>query len=163
MRLSRRQTGRVLDQQPAVSVAGIADAPPVLRIGLLVLTAALAVASVAAAGRARPRDPRTLTALITEWSVVPSDGVVSAGAVRIRVRNVGLEPHELVLVRTGRFADALPIADDRARVRTIGPTLVVAPGKTASALFPVRPGSYVLLDNLPWHYWHGAWAAFAAR
>ena len=65
---------------------------------------------------------------------------MSAGAVRIRVRNVGLEPHELVLVRTGRFADALPIADDRARVRAIGPTLVVAPGQTASALFPVRAG-----------------------
>ena len=143
--------------------AEIADAPTVLRIGLLVLTVALAVVSVAAAGRSHPRDPSTLTALVSEWSVVPSDGVVSAGAIRIRVRNVGLEPHELVLVRTGRFADALPIADDRARVRPIGPTLAVAPGQTASALFPVRPGSYVLLDNLPWHYWHGAWAAFAAR
>jgi hypothetical protein len=152
-----------LDQQVAVTGRGIADAPRVLRIALLVLTAALAVASVAAAGRARPRDPSSLTALVTEWSVVPSSGLVSAGAIRIRVRNVGLEPHQLVLVRTTRFADALPIADDRAEARTIGPALVVAPGKSASALFPVRPGSYVLLDNLPWHYWHGAWAAFAVR
>ena len=134
-----------------------------LRLALLVLTSALALVSVASAGPSRPRDPSTLTALVAEWSVVPSAGVVSAGAVRIRVRNVGLEPHELVLVRTGRFADALPLADDRARVRAIGPTLVVAPGQTASALFSVKPGSYVLLDNLPWHYWHGTWAAFAAR
>jgi hypothetical protein len=135
----------------------------VLRIGLLVLTVALATSSIAAAGGSRPRDASTLTALVAEWSVVPSDGVVAAGMVRIRVRNVGLEPHQLVLVRTARFAGVLPLAGDRAQVRTIGPTLVVVPGQTASALFRVRPGSYVLLDNLPWHYWHGAWAAFSAR
>jgi hypothetical protein len=135
----------------------------VLRIGLLVMTAALAVSAVATAGPSHPRDPSTLRALVSEWSVVPSDGVVSAGAVRIRVRNVGLEPHELVLARTARFADSLPLADDHAQVRPIGPTLVVAPGQTVSAVFHVRPGSYVLLDNLPWHYWRGAWVAFTAR
>jgi hypothetical protein len=139
------------------------DAPRVLRLGLIVLTAALAVSSVAAAAPSRPRDPSTLTALVAEWSVVPSDGVISAGAVRIRVRNVGLEPHQLMLVRTSRFAGALPIVGDHAQVRAIGAALVVAPGQTASAVFTVRPGSYELVDNLPWHYWHGAWAAFAAR
>jgi hypothetical protein len=128
------------------------------------MAAALAVSAVAAAaGPSRPRDPSTLRALVSEWSVVPSDGVVSAGAVRIRVRNVGLEPHELVLARTARFADSLPLADDRAQFRPIGPTLVVGPGQTAAAVFSVRPGSYVLLDNLPWHYWRGAWVAFTAR
>jgi len=57
----------------------------------------------------------------------------------------------------------LPLADDHAQVVTVGPSLVVGPGQTTSAVFTVRPGSYVLLDNLPWHYWRGAWAAFTAR
>jgi hypothetical protein len=160
---SRSRGLQVLDQQVAVTKPDIRDAPDVVRIGLLVMTAALAVSAVATAGPSRPRDPSTLGALVSEWSVVPSGGVVSAGAVRIRVRNVGLDSHELVLVRTARFADSLPLADDHAQVRAIGPTLVVAPGQTASAVFHVRPGSYVLLDNLPWHYWRGAWVAFTAR
>jgi len=134
-----------------------------LRIGLLVVTAALTVSAVAAARPARPHDPRALTALVAEWSVVPSDGVVAAGAVRIRVRNVGEAPHELVLTRTSRFGDSLPLTSDRAQVRTVGPSLVVGPGQTAAAVFRLTPGTYVLLDNLPWHYWRGAWAAFAVR
>jgi hypothetical protein len=160
---SRSDGSQVLDQQVAPANPGIADGEDVLRFGLLVVTGALAVSAVAAAGPSRPRDPSTLKVLVSEWSVVPSGGVVSAGAVRIRVRNVGLDSHELVLTRTARFADSLPLADDHAQVRALGPTLVVAPGQTVSAVFRVRPGSYVLLDNLPWHYWRGAWVAFTAR
>jgi hypothetical protein len=135
----------------------------VLRTALLVVVGALACSAVAPAEPGRPTAPSTLTALVAEWNVVPSEGVVSAGVVRIRVRNLGAEPHELVLTPTGRFADSLPLAGDRARIRPLGPTLVVAPGQTASAVFRIRPGSYVLLDNLPWHYWQGTWAAFRAR
>jgi hypothetical protein len=139
------------------------DDPKMLRTALLVVVAALASTAVALAAPGRPKDPSTLTALVAEWSVVPSEGVVSAGVVRIRVRNLGLEAHELVLTPTARFADLLPLAGERARIRPIGPTMVVAPGQTTSAVFRIRPGSYVLLDNLPWHYWQGAWAAFRAR
>jgi|SRR4051812_33198416 uncharacterized cupredoxin-like copper-binding protein len=136
----------------------------VLRVAPLVIVAALAVTAVATAGPARSSGkPSTLTALVAEWSIVPSNGVVSAGAVRIRVRNVGEEPHELVLTRTARFAATLPLAGERAQIATVGPVIVVAPGQTVSAVFHLRRGSYVLLDNLPWHYWRGAWAAFAAR
>jgi|SRR3954447_13300125 hypothetical protein len=134
-----------------------------LRIAPLVMLVALAASAVAAAGPARSANASTLTALVAEWSVVPSNGVVSTGAVRIRVRNVGEESHELVLTRTAHFAAALPLAGERAQITTVGPSIVVAPGQTASAVYHLRRGSYVLLDNLPWHYWRGAWAAFAAR
>src|SRR3954447_16457835 len=138
----------------------------VLRIAplvTLVALVALPASAVAAAGPARSANASTLTALVAEWSIVPSNGVVSAGTVRIRVRNVGEEPHELVLTRTAQFAAALPLAGERAQVTTVGPSIVVAPGQIASAVYHLRRGSYVLLDNLPWHYWRGAWAAFAAR
>jgi|tagenome__1003787_1003787.scaffolds.fasta_scaffold20407865_2 hypothetical protein len=136
----------------------------VLRIAPLVMLTVLALSAVAAAGPARSSgNAGTLTALVAEWSIVPSNGVVSAGAVRIRVRNVGEQPHELVLTRTARFAATLPLVGERAQITAVGPPIVVAPGQTASAVFHLRRGSYVLLDNLPWHYWRGAWAAFAAR
>jgi uncharacterized cupredoxin-like copper-binding protein len=136
------------------------------RFVVLLAVLALAVSMAAAAGGSSatvPRDPKLLTALVAEWSIVPSDGIVAAGLVRIRVRNVGLEPHELILTRTARFAGSLPLDGERARARTVGPTLSVAPGQTTSGVFRVQPGSYVLLDNLPWHYWEGTWAAFSAR
>jgi len=133
-----------------------------LRSALVVLAALLA-ASSAAASRPAQRDPSSMTAFVAEWSVVPSEGIVAAGVVRIRVRNVGLEPHELVLTRTARFSASLPLDGDHATVTPIGTPVLVAPGQTRTATFRVTSGSYVLLDNLPWHYWQGAWAAFAVR
>jgi hypothetical protein len=133
---------------------------------VLVIAAIALVLSTAASAResgSRQRDPRTMTALVAEWSVVPSEGVVAAGFVRIRIRNAGLEPHELVLTRTNRFGDSLPLDGDRATARTVGPTVRVEPGQTVTAGFRIARGSYVLLDNLPWHYWQGTWAAFTAR
>jgi uncharacterized cupredoxin-like copper-binding protein len=133
-----------------------------LRIAAI-LAAALVVASSAAASRPAHRDPSAMTALVAEWSVVPSEGVVAAGPVRIRVRNVGLEPHELVLTRTARFSQSLKLDGDRAIASPVGEPVLVQPGQTRTVTFHVRAGSYVLLDNLPWHYWQGAWAAFAVR
>jgi hypothetical protein len=130
------------------------------------MTALALVVSTAASARgssAQQRDPRAMTALVAEWSVVPSEGVVAAGFVRIRVRNAGLEPHELVLTRTSRFGEPLTLDGDHAQARAVGPTVRVEPGQTVTAGFRLARGSYVLLDNLPWHYWQGTWAAFSAR
>jgi hypothetical protein len=133
---------------------------------VLVIAALALVVSTAAWARessSQQRDPRVMTALVAEWSVVPSEGTVAAGFVRIRVRNAGLEPHELVLTRTRRFGESLPLDGDHAQARRVGPTVRVEPGQTVTAGFRLARGSYVLLDNLPWHYWQGTWAAFSAR
>src|SRR5690349_2538595 len=133
-----------------------------LRIVAL-LAASLVVVSSAAAARPAHRDPSTMTALVAEWSVVPSEGVLAAGTVTIRLRNVGIEQHELVLTRTARFSQKLPLADDHAVATPIGEPTLLAPGQTRTVTLHVGRGSYVLLDNLPWHYWQGAWAAFSVR
>ena len=136
-----------------------------LRPVLTIVALALVVASAASArgSASEQRDPRAMTALVAEWSVVPSEGVVAAGFVRIRVRNAGLEPHELVLTRTSRFGESLPLDGDHASARTVGPTVRVEPGQTVTAGFRLARGSYVLLDNLPWHYWKGTSVAFTVR
>ena len=121
-----------------------------------------AVAIPAAASPAAER-PAVLRADIAEWSVVPSTGVVHSGLVRITARNLGAESHQLMVVRTARFADDLPLTGSRAVAHPVARPLVVAPGKAASFVVDLRPGNYLLVDNLPWHYWHGTYAAFAVR
>jgi uncharacterized cupredoxin-like copper-binding protein len=110
-----------------------------------------------------PQAGSSLTALVAEWSVVPSTAVVAAGNVRLRVRNVGNQEHEIVVARTARFADTLPLRGARAAARTVSPGLIVEPGETRVIDLELRQGSYLLLDNLPWHYWAGASVPFRVR
>jgi uncharacterized cupredoxin-like copper-binding protein len=130
--------------------------------GVVLIAVVAAVAIPAAAAPAAQR-PASLRADIAEWSVVPSVGVVHSGLVRITVRNVGVDSHQLMVVRTSQFAEDLPLAGSRAVARPVAEPIVVAPGKGASVVVNLRPGNYLLIDNLPWHYWHGTVAAFAVR
>ena len=126
----------------------------------LLVCATLAVApSVGAAEGARG----ALHVDVGEWSVVPASGLVAAGTIRIVARNLGEEPHELVLVRTPRFAQRFPLQGDHALLAPIASSGVIAPGGTVSFVVSVQRGSYALVDNLPWHYWKGTTVAFAVR
>lgn len=125
--------------------------------------AAVLVGVAASAANGRPERLPTLTADVGEWSIVPSVGALPAGRVRIEVRNVGGATHRLFLVRTARFGDRLPLHGSRAAIRPVGEAALVAPGQTASFVVSLARGSYVLLDNLPWHYWKGTSVAFSVR
>jgi uncharacterized cupredoxin-like copper-binding protein len=129
------------------------------------LTAAVFLgACVGAAGtQASPPPTSILQADVAEWSIVPSSGVVPAGNVRIRVRNFGLETHQVMVVRTRVFAQDLRLRGDRAVARPVGSPVLVAPGRVVSFVVRLSRGSYLLVDNLPWHYWKGTQAAFAVR
>jgi hypothetical protein len=131
------------------------------RIVLLVLVAA--AAAPAAVSSAGTQPTASLRADIAEWSIVPSTGVVPSGLVRITARNLGFETHQLVLVRTSRFAGELPLAGDHAAGRPAAPAVVVQPGRSRSIVIRLKPGNYVLIDNLPWHYWRGTSAAISVR
>jgi hypothetical protein len=120
------------------------------------LIASLCAAS-AAGGTGRVS---TMRADVAEWSIVPSTGSVPAGRVRILVRNLGFEAHQVVLVRTSSFDERLPLRRNRAVVHPIVTTTLIHSGGRASLDVTLRPGSYLLLDNLPWSYWKGASVAF---
>jgi uncharacterized cupredoxin-like copper-binding protein len=130
-------------------------------LALIALLAATAV-PVGAYG-ADARRPVSLRADIAEWNLVPSTGVVHAGRVRITARNLGVAEHQLVLVRTTRFAQTLTLDGDHATGRPVAPPLVVEPGRSASIVARLEPGNYLLIDNLPWHYWRGTSAAIVVR
>jgi hypothetical protein len=93
---------------------------------------------------------------VTEWAVIPSDGIVSAGPVRLTVENFGRVRHELEIVPTQRWGQKLPIRAGRAIGEVAAPPIVVAPGEKRSARVDLDPGFYVLLDNLRGHYAAGA-------
>ncbi len=133
----------------------------VLLVGLV--AAASAGAGSGSGSRGAATGAGTLRADVAEWSIVPSAGVIRAGRVKIVVRNLGEEPHELIVARTSSFAGALRIGGDRARVHPLAAPLVLAPGDTRTLVVSLRRGSYLLLDNLPWHYWKGTSVAFAVR
>ncbi len=105
----------------------------------------------------------SIRADVAEWSVIPSSGVVSAGDVQIRVRNLGVRTHQLMIVRTRRFADALRLQGDQAVAAPVAAPIMLEPGQTGSLTVRLRSGSYVLLDNLPWHYWKGTSVAISVR
>jgi len=127
-------------------------------IGLV--AAAVVPAAISHAGT---RPPASLRADIAEWNLVPSAGVVRSGLVKVTARNLGLETHQLVLVRTTRFAEVLPLDGDHAARRPVAPPLVVEPGRSGSIVTRLKPGNYLLIDNLPWHYWRGTSAAIVVR
>ena len=125
---------------------------------LVIVTLVAALAAASAAGGATK--VATLRADVAEWSIVPSTGAVAAGRVRIVVRNLGYEAHQIVLVRTSSFDERLPLVGHRALVHPIMQTTLVRPGGRASFVVSLRRGSYLLLDNLPWNYWKGTSVAF---
>ena len=132
------------------------------RIALLIgLVAAAAVP--AASSQAGSESPTSLRADLAEWSLVPSAGVVRAGLVRITARNLGRKSHQLVLLRTTEFSEILTLAGNHAVTRPVTKPIVIEPGRSASIVTRLEPGNYLLIDNLPWHYWHGTSAAIVVR
>ncbi len=100
---------------------------------------------------------------VSEWNVVPSQGLVAAGRVRVTVRDYGRRPHELQIVRTATWGDRLLVRAGRAVSAVVGRRLYVAPGGASSQTVTLRPGSYVLLDNFRGHYARGTWVALLVR
>ena len=117
----------------------------------------------AASGNAVASPTSTLRADVAEWSIVPSTGSVRAGYVRLVVHNYGATIHQVTVARTGSFGARLPLSGARAVARSLGRSLVVQPGGSATLVVSLKAGSYVLFDNLPWSYWKGTSVAFSVR
>jgi uncharacterized cupredoxin-like copper-binding protein len=132
------------------------------KAALTTATALILAATVFTAGTPAAAPPSTLRADVAEWSIVPSQGAVRAGAVRIVLRNLGAEAHQLMIVPTRSFGEVLPLRGDRAVARPLG-SVLAAPGASKALVLHLKRGNYLLIDNLPWHYWKGTQAAFVVR
>jgi hypothetical protein len=105
----------------------------------------------------------TLHVDLTEWAVVPSQGLVSSGPLRVAVQNYGVLVHELDIIPTQVWGEKLGVRRGRAVGGPVASPIVVHPGQTRSGQVTLAPGSYVLLDNIRGHYASGGAVSIIVR
>jgi uncharacterized cupredoxin-like copper-binding protein len=108
--------------------------------------------------------------LLDDFHVRRTTATVPAGMVRFRLINNGPSTHELIVVRTDRAPDKLPLQRDGLTVDEEGPGvepideaegLNIADRRTL--ILGLAPGHYVLFCNMEGHYLGGMHAAFSVR
>jgi uncharacterized cupredoxin-like copper-binding protein len=139
---------------------------------LALITAALAlVAFFTVARRQEPAPLGTpLNVRLEDYKVRRDAAVVPAGDVSFRVLNQGPTTHELVVVRTDRAPDKLPLQRDGLTVDEEGPGVDLV-DETASLDIDDRqtlavrltPGQYVMYCNFEGHYLGGMHASLTVR
>jgi uncharacterized cupredoxin-like copper-binding protein len=112
---------------------------------------------------------------LTEWKITPQETTLRAGKVKLVSRNDGKIEHELLVLKTDRAAESLPLGLDGPALTLPGMKLVVGtphkhgdlfePGALKRKHIPagssrrdsitLAKGRYVLLCNLPGHYQAG--------
>ena len=162
------------------------------RIALLILTA-FAVVLLAACGDDEPGEVTTLPPVtaepeaeadptpvdlapgevaeqvavsLDEWLIDPEVSEVPAGAIEFVVTNDGDEPHELVVIKSDVAADGLEVVDGVVPEHAVdfrGEVEEFPAGETASGVFRLEPGRYLLICNIPLHYEQGMVAEFTVR
>jgi hypothetical protein len=105
---------------------------------------------------------QTLRVDLAEWAVVPSQGLVSAGPLRLTVENYGVLDHELAIIPTRWWGEKLRVRDGRAVGEAVARPVVVRPGQARSVSVNLAPGAYVLVDNIRGHYALGAAVSIVA-
>jgi len=106
----------------------------------------------------------TVDVKLREWKITPSQSRAHAGKITFAAHNAGKLEHELVVIRTNRAANHLPLEGrDANETGSQGEVEGVTPGKTGRLTLNLRPGKYVLICNRSdhqGHYEHGMFAAF---
>jgi uncharacterized cupredoxin-like copper-binding protein len=138
---------------------------------ILLALVSLVVPLAAARRREQPSPPGTVVkVLLDDFHVHRDTGAVPAGMVRFQLVNNGPSTHELIVVRTDRAPDKLPLQRDGLTVDEEGPG--VEPVDEAEGLdiadrrtltLSLAPGHYVLFCNMEGHYLGGMHAAFTVR
>ena len=139
---------------------------------LALVLAALAVAVPLTLARRHEPPPRgtPVNVLLDDFRVREDAAVVPAGTVSFRVRNQGPTSHELIVVRTDRAPDKLPLQGDGLTVNEEGPGVALIDEAEAldiddrqTLVLDLAPGHYVMYCNLEGHYLGGMHAALAVR
>ena len=102
----------------------------------------------------------TVNVVLNEMNVVPDPTTAKAGKVTFDVKNEGQLPHEMVVIKTDKKADALGSGTKVPEVGSVGETGDVAAGKSKNLSLNLKPGHYALICNIPGHYSAGMHADF---
>jgi uncharacterized cupredoxin-like copper-binding protein len=137
----------------------------------LVLTALALAVPLTVARRQEPTPSGTpVDVRLEDFKVRRDAAVVPAGTVHFRIRNQGPTTHEIIVVRTDRAPDELPLQRDGLTVDEEGDGidfldevqgLDIDDRQTLD--LNLTPGHYVLYCNLEGHYLGGMYAALTVR
>jgi uncharacterized cupredoxin-like copper-binding protein len=139
---------------------------------LALVLAALALAvPLTVARRQEPAPGGTpVNVLLKDFKVQQDAAIVPAGTVNFRILNQGPTSHELIVVRTDRAPDKLPLQRDGLTVDEEAPGIDLldeAEGldidDRQTLVLRLAPGHYVLYCNLEGHYLGGMHAALTVR
>jgi uncharacterized cupredoxin-like copper-binding protein len=120
-------------------------------------TAAATVAptSIATAAPAATTAGSTAVAVtLQEWAVVPSLTTIPAGSVTFTAKNVGTEPHEMVVLKTDLGLLELPtgsdgkVPEEGPNLEAIGEVSELAAGASGSVTLDLAAGHYLLICNI---------------
>lgn len=106
------------------------------------------------AASAAAQSTGTIKVVEDEYSLkeTPAAAKATNGKVTFDVENKGEIPHEFVVIKTTKQADALlegKEADEQGNAGEIGN---IDPGRTKKLSLKLAPGHYALICNLPGHY-----------
>jgi len=139
---------------------------------LALVLAALAVAVPLTLARRHEPPPRgtPVNVLLEDFRVREDAAVVPAGTVSFRVRNQGPTSHELIVVRTDRAPDKLPLqrdgltVDEEARgIKLLDEIEGLDIDDRQTLVLDLAAGNYVMYCNLEGHYLGGMYAALTVR
>ena len=142
------------------------------RWALALVLAALALAVSLTVARRQEPTPRgtPVNLLLEDFKVRGDAAVVPAGTVSFRIRNQGPTTHEVIVVRTDRAPDKLPLQRDGLTVNEDGPGIDFLDevegldiDDSQTLILHLAPGHYVLYCNLQGHYLGGMYAALTVR
>jgi uncharacterized cupredoxin-like copper-binding protein len=139
-------------------------------LALVLAVLALAV-PLAVARRQEPTPSGTpVNVLLEDFKVRQDPAAVPAGTIRFRVLNQGPTTHELIVVRTDRAPDKLPLQGDGLTVDEEGPGVELLDevegldiDDRQTLVLRLTPGHYVMYCNLEGHYLGGMHAALTVR
>jgi uncharacterized cupredoxin-like copper-binding protein len=92
---------------------------------------------------------------LSEMDLIVSSQSAGSGEVTFQIKNSGELPHELVVIRTDKAADELPVEDVKVverRLDVVARSEHIPAAQQATLTVDLAPGHYVLICNLSGHY-----------
>jgi hypothetical protein len=111
-------------------------------------------ASTEPSGTEPSGEATTVSARLSEYTILPDPASGTAGSVTFEAENVGGTAHELVVIKTDLAMDALPTAADGsvdeggAGIEVIGEIEEFDAMSSESGTFELEAGAYVLICNV---------------
>lgn len=121
-----------------------------LRQRALFIAAALLL--VACGGGGQPATGDVIVDM-REYSVKSSKDAISAGSLKILVRNVGSSAHDFKIIRSDLPSGQLPQEGGKAKEDgKVGETGELNPGGRQTVTVDLKPGKYIFICNVVGHY-----------